>query len=53
LLRAAAGVRLDIALTLEPYEPVDDEPLVALQRQSPGARLERMIARAQEESERR
>ncbi len=32
LLRACG---FDIPLTLQPYEPVDDEPLVSLQRQSP------------------
>ncbi|HEY2201397.1 MAG TPA: helix-turn-helix transcriptional regulator [Solirubrobacteraceae bacterium] len=53
LLELLRTCGFDIPLTLEPYEPVDDEPLVALQRQSPGARLERMIARAQEEGERR
>ena len=48
LLRACG---FDIPLTLQPYEPADDGPLVALQRQSPGARLERMLARAEQEQE--
>ena len=49
LLRACG---FDLALTLHQYEPLDDQPLVALQRQSPGARFERMIEKAQEEDER-
>ena len=46
LLRACG---FDLSLTLQPYEPVEDEPLVALQRRPPGARLDRMIERAQQE----
>ena len=50
LLRACG---FDLPLSLQPYEPVDDRPLVALQRESPGARLERMLARAEQEQQRR
>lgn len=50
LLRACG---FDLPLTLQPYEPVDDGRLVALQRQSPRARLERMLATAEQEQERR
>jgi len=42
LLRACG---FDLPLTPVPYEPVDDRPLVALQRQSPEARVERMMRR--------
>jgi hypothetical protein len=44
LLRACG---FDIPLTLRVFEPVDDGPLVALQRQSPGARVDGMVARAE------
>ncbi len=42
----------DLALTLQPYQPVDDRRLVALQQQSPEARLERMLRRVEREPER-
>jgi transcriptional regulator with XRE-family HTH domain len=41
-----------LPLNLRSYEPVDDRPLVAQQRKSPGARLEQMLARAEQERER-
>lgn len=49
LLRACG---FDLPLTLTRYEPVDDRPLVALQRRSPGARVDELVARAEQEQER-
>jgi transcriptional regulator with XRE-family HTH domain len=46
LLRACG---FDLPLTLQAYEPVDDRALVALQRQSPGARVDQMLGRAEQE----
>ena len=48
LLRACG---FDLSLTLQRYEPVDDGRLVALQQQSPGARVERMLRRGLQERE--
>lgn len=53
LLELVRACGFDLPLSLQPYEPVDDRPLVALQRESPGARLERMLARAEQEQQRR
>ncbi len=39
LLELLRACEFDLSLTLQPYEPVDDGPLVALQRQSPGPGL--------------
>lgn len=42
-----------LPLRLEPYEPVDDHEIVALSRLSPGARVDRMLARAEQERQTR
>ena len=48
LLRACG---FDLSLMLEPYEPVNDDRLVALPQQSPGPRVERMLRRGLQERE--
>lgn len=49
LLELLRACDFDLPLRLEPYEPVDEQALVALQQQSPGARVERMLRRAEQE----
>lgn len=48
LLEIVRVCGFDLPLTLESYEPVNDRRLVALQRQSPEGRLERMLHRVEE-----
>lgn len=45
LLAIVRACGFDIPLMLQPYEPVDDRTLVALQRRSPEQRVQHMLTR--------
>jgi transcriptional regulator with XRE-family HTH domain len=48
LLAIVRACGFDIPLMLQPYEPMDDRRLVALQRRSPEQRVQHMLARLRE-----